>query len=260
LVLECIAGHDRNDHTTLPKEVPSYIDQLEGKQLTIGVPQEYFAEGLEEGTKNEIEKAIETFVSLGYKIKDISLPMTKYGIAAYYILISAETSTNLARLDGIRYGHRTEEFDSLEELYKKSRGEGFGPEVKRRIMMGTYTLSAGYVDAYYKKAQKVRTLIREDFEKAFEDVDIILSPTSPFPAFAIGEKADNPLSMYLADVYTVNFSMAGIPTISIPCGFDEALPVGMQLAGPYFKEERVLQAAHAFQKVTDFHTKTPEEK
>jgi len=256
LVLSCIAGLDRNDHTTLPKEVPDYGAQLEGKPCTIGIPKEYFSDALDSSIKARIDEAIETFESLGYTVKSISLPTTDYCTAAYYILAPAETSTNLGRLDGIRYGHRTKEFDTLEELYSKSRGEGFGPETKRRIMIGTYTLSSGYVEAYYKKAQKVRTLIRQDFDRAFEEVDLILSPTSPFTAFKVGEKAADPLSMYLADIYTVGFSLAGLPTISIPCGFVGTLPVGMQLTGRYFEEVSVFQVAHAFQKATDFHKKS----
>lgn len=257
LVLSCIAGLDRNDHTTLDDEVSDYAGHLEAKPCTIGIPKEYFSEALDPAVKRLIDEAVETYRLLGYSVKEISLPTTEFCTATYYILAPAETSTNLARLDGIRYGHRTKSFDSLEELYTKSRGEGFGPEAKRRIMIGAYTLSAGYVDAYYKKAQKVRTLIRKDFEKVFEEVDLILSPTSPFPAFKVGEKVDDPLSMYLADIYTVGFSLAGLPTISIPCGFLNELPVGMQLTGPYFNEQRVLQAAHAFQKATDFHTRKP---
>lgn len=256
LVLSCIAGLDRNDHTTLPRDVPDYAALLEGKPCTIGIPKEYFSDALDSLVKARIDEAIQNFESLGYSIKSISLPTTDYCTATYYILAPAETSTNLGRLDGIRYGYRTKEFGDLEELYSKSRGEGFGPETKRRIMIGSYTLSAGYVDAYYKKAQKVRTLIREDFDRAFEEVDLILSPTSPFPAFKVGEKVDDPLSMYLADIYTVGFSLAGLPTISIPCGFVNELPVGMQLTGRYFGEVSVFQAAHAFQKGTDFHKKS----
>lgn len=256
IVLSCIAGLDRNDHSTLPKEVPDYASNLEGKTLKIGLPKEYFSEALDPRIKERMDEAVVLLKSLGHEVKEISLPTTEYYIASYYVLAAAETSTNLARLDGIRYGHRTKDFDSLEELYVKSRGEGFGPEAKRRIMIGTYTLSAGYVDAYYKKAQKVRTLIREDFDRVFEEVDIILSPTSPFTAFKVGEKAADPLSMYLADIYTVGFSLGGLPTISVPCGEVDSLPVGMQITAPYFMEERVFQLAHAYQKASDFHLKT----
>jgi aspartyl-tRNA(Asn)/glutamyl-tRNA(Gln) amidotransferase subunit A len=259
IVLECIAGIDELDHTTLPKEVPDYknvIDEdLTGK--TIGIPEEYFTDDLDKKIRLKIDEAIEKFKSLGIKVKKISLPHTKYSLACYYIIAPSETSANLARLDGVRFGHRTKEFETLDELYKKSRSEGFGDEVKRRIMIGTYSLSAGYYDAYYKQAQKVRTLIIEDFKNAFNEVDFLISPTSPFTAFIAGEKVDDPLLMYLADIFNIAFSLAGLPTISIPCGFADNLPVGMQLTGNYFNEADVLKLAHQYQKATSFHNEKP---
>lgn len=255
LVLECIAGHDKYDPTTLPKEVDSYRVLLKPVSFTLGVPKEYFTDELEPEIKKVISDSLSIFKQLNCRISAVSLPYSKYSLATYYILAPAETSTNLERLDGIRYGHRTEEFKDLDELYAKSRSEGFGPEVKRRIMVGTYALSAGHYDAYYKKAQKVRTLIVEDFKRVFKEVDLLISPTSPFTSFKVGEKIDNPLAMYLSDIYTIGFSLAGLPTISIPCGLIGELPVGLQITGPYFGELKVLQAAHAFQNQTSFHLK-----
>lgn len=251
IVLECIAGHDERDHTTTKSDFKDI--QTKDKKPTIGIPLEYFSDDLNAEMKKTMLDAIGEFKKLGYEIKDISLPHTRYSIATYYIIACAETSTNLERLDGIRYGHRAEHTKDLEDFYKKSRGEGFGAEVKRRIMMGTYVLSAGYFDAYYKKAQKVRTLIRKDFDEVFKECDIILSPTSPFTAFKFGEKANDPLAMYLADIYTIGFSLAGLPTISIPAGFMDRLPVGMQLTGRYLDESAVLSTARDYQAVTSFH-------
>ncbi len=253
IVLECIAGYDERDHTTSKSGLKEI--QTKDKKLTIGIPIEYFSDDLNTKMKKAMLDAIGEFRKLGYEIKDISLPHTKYSIATYYIIACAETSTNLERLDGIRYGHRAEHTKDLEDFYKKSRGEGFGAEVKRRIMMGTYVLSAGYFDAYYKKAQKVRTLIRKDFDEAFKECDIILSPTSPFTAFKFGEKANDPLAMYLADIYTIGFSLAGLPTISVPAGFMDGLPVGMQLTGNYLDESAVLSTARDYQAVAAFHKK-----
>lgn len=259
IVLECIAGKDKMDHTTQGGEVPKFShfqpEELTGK--TIGIPKEYFTEELDPKMKARVDDAIEEFKKMGMKIKEVSLPHTKYSLAVYYLLAPAETSANLARLDGVRFGHRTDKYETLEELYKKSRSEGFGDEVKRRIMIGTYSLSAGYFDAYYKKAQRVRTLIVKDFEKAFEEVDFLISPTSPFPAFKAGEKVDDPLTMYLADIYTIAFSLAGLPTISVPCGFIDNLPVGLQLTANYLNEKDVLSLAHQYQEATSFHLEKP---
>jgi len=258
IVLEAIAGLDPKDHATRPDDVPVYADSLDKKEFTVGIPKEYFTDALDPKVKEIVMSAVEHFKGQGAKIKEISLPLTKYAIATYYILAMAETSTNLARLDGVRYGHRTEDYEDIEELYKKSRAEGFGDENKRRIMIGSYVLSAGYYDAYYRKAQKSRTLIRRDFDKAFEEVDIILTPTSPFPAFEVGSKSDDPLSMYLADIYTVNFSLAGLPTMSVPCGFMDGLPIGMQLTGKYMDETSVFQISNLYQNSTEHHLKKPE--
>lgn len=256
-VLQVIAGVDPKDHTTVPQEVPDYVKKFgEVENLKIGIPKEYFTNALDPKIKEVVMSAVETLKEHGAEIKEISLPYTKHCIATYYLIAPAETSSNLSRLDGIRYGHRTSELETLTDLYKNTRAEGFGAENKRRIMMGTYALSAGYYDAYYKKAQQVRTLIIQDYERAFEEVDIILSPTSPITAFGIGEKKD-PLAMYLADIYTIGFSLAGLPTISVPCGFVDNLPVGMQLSGPSFKEDLVLKIADAYQRVTDWHLKSP---
>ena len=255
LVLASIAGRDKHDHTTVPTELTDAKTTSTKKKLTIGVPKEYFSNELNIDIRKKIFEAIAVFKKIGYAVKNISLPHTKYSIATYYIIAPAETSTNLEKLDGIRYGHRTNESTNLENFYKNSRGEGFGEETKRRIMIGTYVLSAGYFDAYYKKAQKVRTLIKNDFENAFKECDIILSPTSPFTAFTVGEKASDPLSMYLADIYTIGFSLAGLPTISVPCGLVDNLPVGMQLSGKYLDEATVLTCANDYQSATSFHTK-----
>lgn len=253
LIMETLAGYDELDPTTLQKEVPQYSrhldDSIEG--LKLGVPKEYFADGLEPGVKQCVDSALESYKKAGAEIIEISLPLTEYVIPVYYLIACAETSSNLSRIDGVHHGHTTENPKDLLELYMKSRNEGFGEESKRRIMLGTFTLSAGYFDAYYKKAQKVRTLLIEDYNKAFESVDLIVTPTSPFPAFKANSKNDDPMSMYLADIYTVSPSLAGLPTISIPCGFDQGLPVGMQLTGRYFDEQQVLTAAHRFQVMTD---------
>lgn len=260
-VLQVIAGIDEKDHTTVDQPVSDYGSNLNDFSLAnkvIGLPKEFFTEALDSGVNDLIQSSIEKLKIQGVQFKEISLPHTEYCIASYYLIATAETSSNLSRLDGIRYGHRSDEYNNLTELYQNSRSEGFGPEVKRRIMLGTFALSAGYYDAYYKKAQQVRTLIIQDFEKAFQEVDFILSPTSPFPAFKVGEKSNDPLSMYLADIYTIGFSLAGIPTISVPVGFSNGLPVGMQLTAPSFKEQEILNLAHCFQKLTDFHQKYPQ--
>lgn len=255
-VLEVIAGRDPNDSTSADVPVPDYEAALERnvRGLKIGVPKEYFA-GLSSQVGDNIQKGIDLLTKLGCKIEAISLPHTDYAIACYYIIATAEASSNLARYDGVRYGFRSPEFDDLREMYRKTRDQGFGAEVKRRIMLGTHVLSSGYYDAYYLKAQKVRALIARDFVEAFDEVDIILTPTSPSPAFKLGELVDDPLQMYLADIYTVTADLAGVPGISVPCGKTKdspQLPVGMQLLAKHFDEEKLLQVAHAFEKAGGF--------
>ncbi|MCB1214570.1 MAG: aspartyl/glutamyl-tRNA amidotransferase subunit A, partial [Deltaproteobacteria bacterium] len=260
ILLKAIAGYDPKDSTSVQAPVPDYEASLktEAKGLKIGVPQEYFGEGLDPEVRQAIEKALDQYRKLGAEIKEISLPHTEYGVPTYYILAPAEASSNLARYDGVRYGYRSQESKDLLEMYQKTRAQGFGPEVKRRIMLGTYVLSAGYYDAYYLKAQKVRTLIRQDFDQAFQKVDVILSPTSPTAAFKLGEKTTDPLQMYLSDIYTINVNLAGLPGMSLPCGLtQEGLPIGLQLIGKYFKEEELLKAAYAYEQATDWHLKRP---
>ena len=255
MLLSLIAGHDEKDTTSEPKEKKDYTEALKNdvKGLKIGVPKEFFGEGINEEVKKELTKAIETYKELGAEIEEFSLDVAKYALATYYIIACAEASSNLGRFDGIRYGYRTPEYSNLKEIYKKSRSEGFGPEVKRRIILGTYVLSSGYYDAYYKKAQQVRTLVSNEFSKAFEKYDVILTPTSPVTAFDIGEKSNNPLEMYLADICTVSVNIAGVPAISIPCGVDSnGLPIGMQLIGNKFEEEKILNAAYTFEQKVKF--------
>lgn len=260
IVLNTIAGYDSKDSTSYDGKTPDYRQALteDIRGMKIGIPVEYFKEGIDDGVKKLIYEGIDLYKSLGAEVVEISLPHTEYALAVYYILSSAEASSNLARYDGIRYGHRAENFEDAIDIYVKSRSEGFGDEVKRRIMLGTYALSAGYYDAYYKKALKVRTLIKQDFENAFEKCDILVSPTSPTTAFAIGEKTENPLSMYMSDVCTVPVSIAGVCGMSLPCGFINNLPVGMQLIGNYFEEYKLIKAGYAFQKNTDYHKRVPE--
>jgi len=260
MVLRAIAGHDSKDSTSADLEVPDYTASLDGeiKGVRMGIPREYFGEGLNKEVRAAIEKAIETLESLGVIVEDVSLPHTEYAIAAYYIIASAEASSNLARYDGVQYGHRTKSPADLEEMYTKTKSEGFGPEVKRRIIMGTYALSSGYYDAYYLKALKVRTLIKRDFEEALKKADCLITPVSPTTAFKIGEKIGDPLTMYLSDIYTISTNLAGLPGISIPCGFDsEGVPISFQLMGRPFGEETILRLGHAYQRVTDFHKKIP---
>ena len=259
LIMNAIAGHDPQDSTCLNEPVPDYTAAL-GRDLRgvqLGLPKEYMIEGIEPQVKSAIDAAIAQFETLGAKIVDVSLPQTDYAIAVYYILATAEASANLARFDGVRYGHRTENPKDLLDHYGRTREEGFGPEVKRRIILGTYVLSSGYYDAYYLRAQKVRELIRQDFAKAFEKVDVLISPTSPVPAFKLGERMDDPLQMYLADIFTSPANLAGICGISVPCGFAETdghrLPVGLQLLGKAFDEGRILQIAHAYEQSTEWH-------
>ena len=262
IMLNVITGKDKMDTTSVDVEYPDYTEAL-GKSIegkTIGIPTKFFGEGLNEEVKERFEEAIEVYKKLGANIKEIDLDYAKYALATYYIISTAEASSNLARFDGIRYGHRAEDFDDLIDLYKKSRTEGFGTEVKRRIMLGTYVLSSGYYDAYYKRAGQVRTLIIEDFKKAFKDVDVIALPTAPNVSFKFGEKTENPLEMYLEDIFTVPVNIAGLPGISIPCGFTETLkmPVGLQLIGNLFEEEKILTFADAFEKNTEHHLRKPE--
>ena len=255
MLLSLIAGHDEKDTTSEPKEKKDYTEALKNdvKGLKIGVPKEFFGEGINEEVKKELTKAIETYKELGAEVEEFSLDVAKYALATYYIIACAEASSNLGRFDGIRYGYRTPEYSNLKEIYKKSRSEGFGPEVKRRIILGTYVLSSGYYDAYYKKAQQVRTLVSNEFSKAFEKYDVILTPTSPVTAFNIGEKSNNPLEMYLADICTVSVNIAGVPAISIPCGVDSnGLPIGMQLISNKFEEEKILNAAYTFEQKVKF--------
>jgi aspartyl-tRNA(Asn)/glutamyl-tRNA(Gln) amidotransferase subunit A len=248
-IMQVIAGRDANDATSTTAPVPDYRVEIDKpvKGLRIGIPKEYFGAGMDEGVRKKIDAGIEIYKKLGCTLMDIRMPHTDYAIATYYIIATAEASSNLARYDGVRYGMRAES-DSLLSMYRKTRGAGFGPEVKRRIVLGTYVLSAGYYDAYYLKGQKVRALIAKDFREAFTKVDAILTPTSPVPAFKLGERTADPLEMYLADIYTVTGSLAGVPGISVPCGkIDGKLPVGLQIFGPAFGEARVLQLAHAFE-------------
>lgn len=252
MLLNIIAGHDERDSTSANTEKIDYVKALKNdvKGLKIGVPKEFFGEGINEEVKEKLNEAIEKYKELGAEVEECSLDIAKYSLAAYYIIACAEASSNLGRFDGIRYTYRTKEYKNLKELYKKTRSEGFGPEVKRRIILGTYVLSSGYYDAYYKKAQKVRTLVMNEFKKAFEKYDILLTPTSPTVAFDIGSKSNNPLEMYLADICTVSVNIAGLPGISIPCGQDkEGMPIGMQLIGKRFDESTILNAAYTFEQI-----------
>lgn len=258
MLLNLIAGHDERDTTSANIEKKDYTKCLKNdvKGLKIGVPKEFFAEGINEEVKASLETAIERYKEMGAVVEECSLDIAKYSLATYYIVACAEASSNLGRFDGIRYGYRAKEFKDLRDLYKKSRSQGFGPEVKRRIILGTYVLSSGYYDAYYKKAQQVRTLVMNEFNKAFEKYDVILTPTSPTVAFDIGSKSDNPLEMYLADICTVSVNIAGLPGISVPCGVDsQGMPIGMQLIGNKFQEETILNAAYTYEQATKFREK-----
>jgi aspartyl-tRNA(Asn)/glutamyl-tRNA(Gln) amidotransferase subunit A len=261
LLMNAIAGHDPLDSTSANIPVPDYTKALrkkDVKKLRIGLPKEYFSEGLNPEVEQAVRDAVDVLHELGGEIKDISLPTTGAAVAAYYLIATAEASSNLARYDGIKYGLRAKQSKDLLDLYMKTRQEGFGPEVKRRIMLGTYALSAGYYDAYYGKAQAVRTLIRQDFDAAFRDVDLIATPVTPTPAFKLGEKVQDPLQMYLSDIYTISINLAGIPAISIPCGFSTAgLPIGLQLIGRPFEEETVLRGAHAYEQAAEWRLRKP---
>ncbi len=261
LMLQAMAGFDPKDSTCADEPVPDYSaslgDSLDG--LRIGLPKEYFGEGLDGSVAASIETAIDVYKSLGAEIVEISLPNTGLAVPTYYVVAPAECSSNLSRFDGVRFGYRCSDPQDLEDLYKRSRGEGFGPEVKRRIMVGTYALSAGYYDAYYLKAQKTRHLISEDFHQAFGKVDVIMGPTSPTTAFGLGEKVDDPVTMYLNDIYTIATNLAGLPGMSMPVAPVNGLPVGLQLIGNYFSEARLLNVAHRFQQETAWHLQTPDE-
>ena len=260
ILMNGICGSDPRDSTSVRVEVPDFKRALtrDVKGMRIGIPKEYLIEGIESDVERAIERSIRLFEKWGATCREISLPHTDYALAAYYIICTAEASSNLARYDGVRYGHRAREYEGVVDMYRKTRTDGFGSEVKRRIMLGTYALSSGYYEAYYKKAAQVRALVKQDFEEAFTDIDVILAPTSPTPAFRIGEKTADPLQMYLMDVFTIPVNMAGIPGISIPCGFSgQCLPIGLQLLGRHFDEETILRAAYAFEQNTDFHLRKP---
>ena len=264
LVLKQIAGTDRFDSTTVNQKIPDYFSELNKsiKGLKIGIPKGYFISGMETGVEKTVLAAIEKLKELGAQIKEVSLPTAKYGLAVYYILMPSELSANLARYDGVRYGYSAKA-KTLMENYSQTRAVGFGPEIRRRIMLGTYALSAGYYDAYYLKAQKVRTLVKRDFEKALAGVDCLVTPTSPTVAFKLGEKIDDPLTMYLSDIFTVSINIAGVPALSLPCGFAKPkdgkteMPVGLQIIGRHFDEQTILRVGHQYQKSTDWHLKKP---
>jgi aspartyl-tRNA(Asn)/glutamyl-tRNA(Gln) amidotransferase subunit A len=259
LMLNVMAGFDPKDSTSVDRAVPDYTATLNEplKGLRIGLPKEYFSAQLSPAMEEQIRAAIKEYEMLGATVKEVSLPHTKLAIAAYYVIAPAEASANLSRFDGVRYGYRCDAPKDLSDLYTRTRAEGFGSEVKRRILVGTYALSAGYFDAYYLKAQKVRRLIQQDFINAFKDVDVLMSPTSPSPAFVQGEKSNDPVTMYLEDIFTIAVNLAGIPAMSVPAGFVDGLPVGLQIIGDYFSEPRLLNAAHQFQQVTDWHRREP---
>ena len=266
LMMNVMTGFDERDSTSLNRPKEDYtrgLNNMQGalplKGLRIGLPKEYFAEGLDANVAKVVQEAIAEYRKLGAETVDISLPNSQLSIPVYYVLAPAEASSNLSRYDGVRYGHRAAEYDDLMDMYMKSRAEGFGAEVKRRILIGTYVLSAGYYDAYYLKAQQIRRLIADDFTQAFKQCDVIMGPTAPSTAFKAGEKADDPVAMYLQDVYTIATNLAGLPGMSIPAGFSNGLPVGLQLMGNYFDEVRMLDVAHAYQQVTDWHLAMPED-
>jgi len=260
LLLNEMAGFDPRDSTSVEQDVPDYTaslnNSLEG--LKIGLPKQYFGEGLDPEVAATVEAAIKTYESLGATIKEITLPNSHLAVPTYYVVAPAECSSNLSRMDGVRFGHRCEDPKDLLDLYQRSRGEGFGEEVKRRIMIGTYALSTGYYDAYYLKAQQCRRLISDDFTQAFNDVDVIMGPTAPTTAFKLGDKKDDPVAMYLADIYTISTNLAGLPGVSIPAGFVNNMPVGLQIIGNYFDEARLLNVAHRYQQITDWHQQSPE--
>ncbi|MDF1509754.1 Asp-tRNA(Asn)/Glu-tRNA(Gln) amidotransferase subunit GatA [Robertmurraya sp. DFI.2.37] len=259
-LLQAIAGIDPMDSTSVNVDVPNFVQSLTGdvKGLKIAVPKEYIGEGVKEEVKQSVLDALKILEKLGATWEEVSLPHSKYALATYYLLSSSEASANLARFDGVRYGYRSPNADTLMNLYKNTRAEGFGDEVKRRIMLGTFALSSGYYDAYYKKAQKVRTLIKQDFENIFEKYDVIIGPTTPTPAFKMGENTADPMTMYRNDILTIPVNLAGVPGISVPCGFSNGLPLGLQIIGKHFDERTVYRVAHAFEQATDFHKQKPQ--
>jgi aspartyl-tRNA(Asn)/glutamyl-tRNA(Gln) amidotransferase subunit A len=259
ILLQAMAGFDEKDSTSVDIPVPDYQAGLANglKGLAIGLPKEFFGDGLYAGVAAIIEQAVDEYKKMGAVIKEVSMPNLKLAIPAYYVIAPAECSANLSRFDGVRFGYRCQNPQDLADLYTRSRGEGFGKEVKRRILMGTYALSAGYYDAYYIKAQKIRRLISEDFKKALAEVDVIMGPVAPSTAFGIGEKIGNPIEMYLSDIYTIAINLAGLPAMSVPAGFAEGKPVGLQVIGNYFTEDKLLNIAHQYQQVTDWHQQIP---
>ena len=260
IMLSCMASYDEKDSTSVDQPVPDYSSTLNRpiKGLKIGVPKEYFSEGLHPGTEAAVRQALADLVAQGAELVDISLPNSALSVPAYYVIAPAEASANLSRFDGVRYGYRCDEPKDLQDMYCRTRGEGFGEEVQRRILIGTYCLSAGYYDAYYGKAQQVRQLIQQDFTRAFAQVDVIMGPTCPSPAFKFGSKGDDPVAMYLEDIYTIATNLAGLPGMSVPCGLVDNKPVGLQIIGDYFDEGLMLNVAHLFQQATDWHQRTPE--
>ena len=260
ILLSCISGHDPKDSTSIKRDVPDYTKALKKdvKGLRLGIPKEYFIEGLDPQVEKAVRDAIVLLKAQGAEIVEVSLPHTEYAVAVYYLIAPAEACSNLARYDGVKYGYRSSQPGNLRDMYEQSRSEGFGPEVKRRIMLGTYALSAGYYDAYYKKASQVRTLIRQDFMEAFKTCDLIVTPTAPAPAFKLGEKLSDPLSMYLSDIFTIPTNLAGLPGISLPCGFsDGGLPIGLQIIGNLFAEEQVLRCAFCYEQSTQWRHRKP---
>jgi aspartyl-tRNA(Asn)/glutamyl-tRNA(Gln) amidotransferase subunit A len=260
LALNAIAGHDPRDATSVRREPTDYTATLgqDIKGMRLGVPEEYFVDGMDSGARKAVEEAVSTLEGLGASVRPVSLPTTRYALACYYIIAPSECSANLARYDGVKYGYSYQDTNDMWEAMEKTREYGFGPEVTRRVMLGTYALSSGYYDAYYLKAQQARTLIRQDFERVFQDVDALVTPTSPVTAFKIGEKTGDPVQMYLIDVCTLPVNIAGLPGLSVPCGFSDGLPVGMQLIGPHFSEEILLRTAHAYEAATEWSSARPE--
>jgi aspartyl-tRNA(Asn)/glutamyl-tRNA(Gln) amidotransferase subunit A len=260
LFLETIAGHDARDSTSVDRPVPAYRQTVDEpvRPLTIGVAREHFGPGLDAEVERSVRAALDVYRSLGATVREVSLPHSPYAIAVYYVVATAEASSNLARYDGVHFGHRAKDYRDLIDMYCRTRGEGFGPEVKRRIMLGTYVLSSGYKDAYYVKALQVRRLIKNDFDQAFAACDVLVSPTTPTAAFKIGEKAEDPLAMYLSDIYTISGNLVGMPGLSLPCGFTKGgLPIGLQIQAPTFEEEKLLRVARMYERATDWHTRRP---